>query len=61
MIINRDNKGKPIGFIETLTSNDRVVTVNQLRQVTTVTTRDRTSGRVKTEIFFGTLPLVGKD
>jgi hypothetical protein len=39
-------------------SNDRVVTVNQLDQVATVTTRDRTSGQVKTETFFGALPLV---
>jgi hypothetical protein len=61
MITTKDNNGRPIGFIETLTSNDRVVTVNQMGKVTTVTTRDRTSGQVKTETFFGTLPLVGKD
>jgi hypothetical protein len=61
MLINKDNNGKPIGFIETLTSNDRVVTVNQMGQVTTVTTRDRTSGQVKTETFVGTLPLLRKN
>lgn len=61
MIINKDNSGKPIGFIETYTSNERVVTVNQGRQVTTVTTRDRKSGQVKTETFFGSLPLFRKD
>jgi hypothetical protein len=29
MLINKDNNGRPIGFIETLFSGDRVVTVNQ--------------------------------
>jgi hypothetical protein len=61
MIINKDNNGRPIGFLETLISNDRVVTVNQAGQVTTVTTRDRASGQVKTETFFGALPLTRKD
>jgi hypothetical protein len=57
MIINKDNHGKPIEFIETLISNERVVTINATRRATTVTTRDRASGQVKTETFFGTLPL----
>ena len=57
MIVNKDSNGKPIGFIETLTSNERVITINATRQVATVTTRDRSDGKVKTETFFGTLPL----
>jgi len=61
MIINKDNNGKPIGFIETLFSNERVVTVNATRQVATVITRDRNNGQVKTETFFGTLPFLPKD
>jgi hypothetical protein len=61
MIINKDNAGRPIGYIETLTSGERVVTVNQGRQVTTVTTRDRSNGRVETQTFYGTLPLISKD
>lgn len=61
MIINKDNNGKPIGFIETLISNERVVTVNATTQATTVTTRDRANGKVTTETFYGTLPLPGKD
>ena len=60
-MIIRDNFGKPIGFIEALTSNKEVVTVNQSGNATTVTTRDRSTGRVKTETFFGTLPLLRKD
>lgn len=61
MIINKDNCGKAIGFIETLTSNQQVVTVNQSRSVTTITTRDRSSGQVRTETIFGTLPFLRKD
>lgn len=61
MIINNDNNGKPIGFIETLVSNERVVAINQAGQVTTVTTRDRANGQVKTETFFGSLPFLRKD
>lgn len=61
MLINKDNNGKPIGFIETLNSGDRIVTINQSRQATILTTRERNNGRVKTETFFGTLPLISKD
>lgn len=61
MIITKDNNGRPIGFIETLFSNERVVTVNATRLVTTVTTRDRTNGRVETQTFYGTLPIAQKD
>ncbi len=60
MTITKDNNGRPIGFIETLVSAERVVTVNHTGHIASVTTRDRTSGQVKTETFFGALPLVGK-
>lgn len=61
MLINKDNTGKPLGFIETLISNERVVNINQTPQATNVTTRDRTTGEVKTETFFGTVPPTWKD
>jgi hypothetical protein len=61
MITTKDNNGKPTGLIETLISNEQVVTVNQSGSVTTVTTRNRTNGQVKTETFFGTLPLTWQD
>jgi hypothetical protein len=61
MIINKDNNGKPIGFIDTLISNERVITINSTQHATTVTTRDRNNGKVKTETLYGTLPLPGKD
>ena len=60
MIVSKDNS-KPIGFIGTLVSNERVVTANATGQVTTITTRDRSNGRVKTETFFGTVPFPAKD
>ena len=60
-MIIQDNSGRPIGFLETLTSNKEVVTVNQSGNATTVTTRDRSTGQVKTETFFGTLSFVRKD
>src|SRR5258708_17589187 len=50
----------PIGFIETLISNERVVTINATQQATTVTTRDRANGKVKTETFYGTSPQIGR-
>jgi hypothetical protein len=61
MIVNKDNNGKPIGFIETLISNEHVVTINTTKQATTITTRDRASGKVKTETFYGTLPLMMRE
>ena len=60
MLISRDNNGKPIGFIETLISNERVITVNATQHATTITTRDRANGYVKSETFFGTLPISRK-
>lgn len=61
MVINKDSNGRSIGFVETLVSNERVVTINQARQVTTITSRDRTSGKVQTETFFGAVPLTPRD
>ena len=61
MMVTKDNNGKQIGFIETLISNERVVIVNSTQLATTVTTRDRSNGQVKTETFYGNLPLIPKD
>jgi hypothetical protein len=60
-MVTKDNNGKQIGFIETLISNERVVIVNSTQLATTVTTRDRSNGQVKTETFYGNLPLIPKD
>ncbi len=60
MITTKDNNGKPIGFIETLVSNKEVITVNATDYATTVVTRDRTTGEVKTGTFYGKNPLVSR-
>jgi hypothetical protein len=54
-----DNSGKPI--LTTLVSNKKVITVNATDYATTVVTRDRRTGEVKTETFYGENPLVGRD
>ncbi len=58
MIITKDNNGKPIGFIETLVSNKEVLVINATQNATTVVTRNRESGEVKQEVFYGKNPLV---
>ena len=57
MLISKDNSGKPIGWRETYQSKDESVDVSVHRNVSTVTTRDRTTGKVDTKTFFGRTPL----
>jgi hypothetical protein len=59
MIIT-DNSGKPIGHLATLTSDKEVVTVNATERVTTIVVRDRKTGRIETQIFYGKNPLVSR-
>jgi len=58
MTTTKDNNGKPIGFIETLVSNKEVLVINATQNATTVVTRNRESGEVKQEVFYGKNPLV---
>ena len=58
MITTKDNNGKPVGFIETLVSNKQVLVINATQNATTVVTRNRESGEVKQEVFYGKNPLV---
>ncbi|MGA2964268.1 MAG: hypothetical protein ABSD96_21620 [Candidatus Korobacteraceae bacterium] len=51
-----NNNGETIGSLDTAISNDKVVTINRLRDVTTVTVRDRDTGKVASETFFGDSP-----
>jgi hypothetical protein len=53
-----DNSGKPTGILTNLVSDKEVVTVNATEYVTTVVTRDRRTGEVKTETFYGKNPVV---
>jgi hypothetical protein len=59
MIIT-DNSGKPTGYLTTLTSDKEVVSINATEYVTTITTRDRKTGRVETQTFYGKNPLVNR-
>ena len=51
-----NNKGEKIGSLTTAISNDKTVTINRLNDVTTVTTRERNTGKVTSETFFGDSP-----
>jgi hypothetical protein len=53
MIISRDNNGNIIGWRETYISKDEIVEVSVNGNINTVTTRDRTTGKVETKTFFG--------
>jgi hypothetical protein len=57
MLISKDNGGKTIGWRETYQSKDESVDVSVHRNVSTITTRDRKTGKVETKTFFGKTPL----
>jgi hypothetical protein len=57
MLITKDNSGKTIGWRETYVSKDETVDVSVHRNVSTITTRDRTTGKVDSKTFFGKTPL----
>jgi hypothetical protein len=44
---------KPTGFITTLVSAEKVITINQGPQTVTITTRDKATGKVETKTFNG--------
>jgi hypothetical protein len=51
-----NNRGEKIGSLDVAISNDKNVTINRLNDVTTVTVRDRISGKVSSETFIGDSP-----
>jgi hypothetical protein len=51
-----DNKGEKIGSLTVSISADKMITINRVRNMTTVTVRDRNTGQVSTETFFGDSP-----
>jgi hypothetical protein len=51
-----NNKGQKIGSLDIAISNDKSVTINRINDVTTVIVRDRNTGKVSTETFFGDSP-----
>jgi hypothetical protein len=56
MLIHKDNGGKTIGWRETYFSKDESVDVSIHRNVSTITTRDRTTGKVDSKTFIGRTP-----
>jgi hypothetical protein len=51
-----NNKGEKIGSLDVAISSEKTVTINRINDVTTVTTRDRNTGKVTSETFFGDSP-----
>ncbi len=51
-----DNKGEKIGSLTVSISNDKSIVINRIRDLTTVMVRDRNTGKVTTETFFGDSP-----
>ena len=57
MLTTKDNHGKTIGWRETYFLKDESVDVSVQRNVSTITTRDRTTGKVDSKTFIGITPL----
>lgn len=53
MLISKNNNGKTIGWRETYFSKDKTVDVSVHRNISTITTRDRKSGKVDSKTFVG--------
>lgn len=51
-----DNSGKQIGRLDVSMSNDKTVTVHKIRNITTITVRDRKTGTVTSETLIGESP-----
>jgi hypothetical protein len=51
-----NNRGEKIGRLDISFSKDSAVTVHELNDVTTVTVRDRNTGKVTTETLIGESP-----
>jgi hypothetical protein len=57
MLTTKDNHGRIIGWRETYQSKDESVDVSVHGNVSTITTRDRTTGKVEAKTFIGKTPL----
>ena len=53
MIISKANDGRIIGWRETYVSKDEIVDVSVNGNINTITTRDRTTGKVDSKTFYG--------
>jgi hypothetical protein len=57
MIVTKNNKGEVLGWRETYFSKGESVDVSVHRNVSTITTRDKTTGKVDSKTFIGRTPL----
>ena len=57
MLVTKNNKGEVVGWREHYTSKDESVDVSVHRNVSTITTRDRTTGKLDSKTFVGKTPL----
>jgi hypothetical protein len=53
MIISKGNDGRIIGWRETYISSDEIVNVSVGGNITTISTQNRTTGKVESKTFFG--------
>jgi hypothetical protein len=53
MIISKDNNGRIVGWRETYVSKDEFVDVSLVGNISTINTRDRTTGKVDSKTVFG--------
>lgn len=53
MIISKDNDGRIIGWLETYISASEIVNVSVNGNISTISTQDRTTGKVESKTFFG--------
>ncbi len=60
MLINKDNGGKTIGWRETYFGSNETVNVSVARNITTISTRDKTPGKVESKTLLGK-PLLPSD
>ena len=57
MVVSKDNRGRIIGWRETYQSKDESVDISVHHNVSTITTRDRNTGKVDSKTFIGRTPL----
>jgi len=60
MLISKDSEGRIVGWRENYISKDEIVDVSVNGNINTISTRDRTTGKVETKTFFGK-PLLPSD
>jgi hypothetical protein len=53
MLISKNNSGEAIGYRETYFGKDETVNVSVVGNISTITTRDRNTGKVDSKTFFG--------